>query len=255
MPKKVSLRLEHMTRQKRFIQVNVALIAALGGDGNAAIVLTAIEFWTELEGEARQDGHTWWKANRDKLAEKTGFSPDKIRRLVEKLVQAGALESVQLDAWDRTYSYRIVLTDGEVSAPTSATRLSGSVHLADSPDASGESASSTSGESARWQVANPPDEPLYRGEDGGEGADAPARPPHARPFPHQCRVHQDEENDHPCGACGRTRKRYESWMAEQAEAAARARGQVAAQRCQVDGHEHYPAVNCPGCRADSLAAS
>ena len=69
-----------------------------------AIVLTQIRHWQQFE----DDG--WFKATADKLAEKTGLSPDQCRRAVRYLIDEGAIEKSQPRAkhGDQTCHYRAV---------------------------------------------------------------------------------------------------------------------------------------------------
>jgi hypothetical protein len=69
------------------IVVTPQLIKLLGGDGDAAIVIQQIHHWAQYNGT-----NGWFEASSWDLANLTGFSPDKCRRLVAKLLDAGHVE-------------------------------------------------------------------------------------------------------------------------------------------------------------------
>lgn len=95
------------------IQVTPALIRLLGGDAAAAVVLTRIQWRTQVHGEVR-DGHAWYRASLVELAEDTGLSRDQVNRLVRKLRDKGYVEARALDeiTGDQTLWYRLVFSDG-----------------------------------------------------------------------------------------------------------------------------------------------
>jgi hypothetical protein len=116
-----------------FTMVRAELVRALGGDAGAALVLTRIH-WRLA---ALTDG-AWWRGTLDEIADETGLSRDQVNRSVRKLRLAGHLETSQEHgdgAWDRTLSYRLVLTDSAHVAE-SPQHLAGSpdIHVAESPD-------------------------------------------------------------------------------------------------------------------------
>src|SRR4029077_16204704 len=101
-----------------FTMVRAALVAALGGDAGAALVLTRIHWRLE-----REPGD-WWRGSFAQIAEETGLSPTQVKRTVAKLRDAGHLETIEEHAdgaWDHTLSYRVVLS-GSSQGPNPSDR-------------------------------------------------------------------------------------------------------------------------------------
>jgi hypothetical protein len=91
-----------------FTMVRAELVRALGGDANAALVLTRIHWRLEREPGDR------WRGSFAQIADETGLSPTQVKRTVAKLRDAGHLETIEehMDgAWDHTLSYRVILSD------------------------------------------------------------------------------------------------------------------------------------------------
>lgn len=99
-----------------FIGVRAALVAELDGDAASALVLTRIYFRADANyREAiERDGHWWWRAPLQTIAEETGLTYAAVCRAVTKLLDGGhiAAEKHRLDgSSDQCQSYRIRLLD------------------------------------------------------------------------------------------------------------------------------------------------
>ncbi|GGL76835.1 hypothetical protein GCM10009706_14090 [Curtobacterium citreum] len=112
--------LEHAIARD-FIPLRGALVAELGAA--PAILWQLIWFRTGPDSPAsyEQNGHRWWRANREELSKHSGLTVDQVKRIVSKLEADGALESARHQAGgvtDHTKSYRC-LTD-EIARPIGA---------------------------------------------------------------------------------------------------------------------------------------
>lgn len=107
-----------------FVMVRPRLVRKFGNNANIPLVLGRIQFRCQVM-PVDTDGHQWWKASYGDIAEETGLTADQCRRIVEKLLELEILVcKIDNDrAWDRTRSYRVDFRQ---------------MHLANSPDGSGE---------------------------------------------------------------------------------------------------------------------
>lgn len=99
-----------------FIGVRAALVKALDGDGNRALVLTRIYFradsrWREAHDA---DGAWWWRATYETIATETGLSVDQARRCVKWLIEHGFVHVAKHRVegpYDQTQSLRVALLE------------------------------------------------------------------------------------------------------------------------------------------------
>ena len=100
----------------RIIAVTPALVRALGGKANEAIVLQQLHWWMR-HATAEHDGHRWvWNTYED-WAAMTGLTPKQARTAIGNLVDRGVVVQHAPESWDRTRWYRIDY-DHEVLAPS-----------------------------------------------------------------------------------------------------------------------------------------
>ena len=102
-----------------FIPIRAALVRELGA--MEAIVWQLIYFRTSDRSPHRyeQDGQSWWRANREELAQASGLSSDQIKRVIAKLEKSGhliAAEHRDGGITDRTKSYRCVTDESARSS-------------------------------------------------------------------------------------------------------------------------------------------
>lgn len=108
---------------KDFIGVRAALVAELGNDANAALVLTRIAYRTEGGWhECHQDleGRWWWRATYETLAAETGLTRDQVKRAIRVLLSSEWIEgqTFRLEgAYDRTSSYALPMPDHRANSP------------------------------------------------------------------------------------------------------------------------------------------
>jgi hypothetical protein len=126
-----------------FTTVRSEVIRLLGGNANAAVVLSRINFRANKNyRNAIEDGNGawWWRASTTEIAEETGLTVDQVRFAVKKLVDGGWVtvqKHRKYGSSDHTWSYRIV--DREV---VDEARHADLVNL---PDRSGKSPTSDLG--------------------------------------------------------------------------------------------------------------
>ena len=121
-----------------FIGVRAGLVAALGNDANAALVLTRIAYRTEggWHESHEADGRWWWRATYETLADETGLTRDQVKRALRVLLNAGWIEGrafMHEGAYDRTQSYSITAPDDRADSPDERAG-SPDEDRADSPD-------------------------------------------------------------------------------------------------------------------------
>lgn len=247
---------------KKYVQIGTPLITKLGGDAGAAamaIVVAGIELRIQWNGEARADGHVWWKASIEALADDTGLGYNTVRRSLDKLVARGVLVRQRFHSQrnDQTYSYRLVLSDGEPDT-----------RLPEQPVDNSPSAAPDVQDVSDVQVADVPDVDVAHVPDGdvahvphlptrkrGRGESRPRRPRavddgHAsRPWPEQCLDHQDGYNEKGCFQCGRARTAHQANVERE-----RKIREANRKNCPIEGHTGYVGT-CSNCRADELAAT
>lgn len=102
-----------------FIPLRAALVRELGAP--EAIVWQLIYFRTARQSPHRyeRDGLSWWRANRDELAQASGLSSDQIKRVIAKLEKSGHLDAAEHredGITDRTKSYRCVTDESAQSS-------------------------------------------------------------------------------------------------------------------------------------------
>lgn len=247
---------------KKYVQIGTPLIAKLGGDAGAAamaIVVAGVELRIQWNGEERADGHVWWKSSIEALADDTGLGYNTVRRSLDKLVAKGVLVRERFEARrsDQTYSYRVVLVDGEPDtrlpehpvdkSPSAAPDVPNVLndHLADVPDAD-------LADVPDHHVADVPDLPSSK---KGRRESRPLRPRavddgHAsRPWPEQCVDHQDEYNEKGCFQCGRARTAHQANVERE-----RKIHEANRKRCPIEYHTGFVGT-CSNCRADELAVT
>jgi hypothetical protein len=122
-----------------FIGVRAGLVAALGNDANAALVLTRIAYRTEggwHESHQTSEGRWWWRATYETIADETGLTRDQVKRAVLSLSRLGWIEGMTFrleGPYDRTLSYSMAVPDDRADSPDERAG-SPDVHRADSPD-------------------------------------------------------------------------------------------------------------------------
>lgn len=88
------------------IFIRPAVVKALGGDGNAAILLHQLLFWSQSEMAEERDG--WFFVTSQRLNKDTGLSYDVQERIRRKLVNLGILEQERRGVPAKNY-YRLNL--------------------------------------------------------------------------------------------------------------------------------------------------
>lgn len=122
-----------------FIGVRAGLVAALGNDANAALVLTRISYRTEggwHESHVDDAGRWWWRAGYEVIADETGLTRDQVKRALRTLSNEGWIDSQTFrreGPYDRTLSYSVVVPDDRADSPDERAG-SPDVDRADSPD-------------------------------------------------------------------------------------------------------------------------
>lgn len=247
---------------KKYVQIGVSLLAKLGGDAGAAvmaIVVSAVELRLQWNGETHEDGHVWWRASIQALADDTGLGFNTVRRSLDKLVDKGVLIREKFKSYrgDQTYSYRIVLDDGEPDTRMPEDPVDNPTPDApDVPDVRDAQVADVPDD----DVAHVPDHevahvPLLPTSKKRRGERRPPRPRpvddgHApRPWPEQCDDHQDGYNAKGCFQCGRTRVAYQARLERE-----RKIREANRKPCPIEGHTGYVGT-CSNCRADQLAAT
>lgn len=87
-----------------FTLLRAALVRALGGNANDALVLQRLH-WRCL----RPNSDGWWTGTYAELGEECGLSADQVSRSVRKLREAGHIETQERGtSIDRTLSYRVI---------------------------------------------------------------------------------------------------------------------------------------------------
>lgn len=106
-----------------FIQLRPELVRALGGEPDAAMVLTLIKW--KIDPQYRHvyqhDGYNWWVATLDDLCDRTGMTLSRVRRAMKALTAVGLIvgEKHRLEgAYDHAISYRLGV-DSDADAPGS----------------------------------------------------------------------------------------------------------------------------------------
>lgn len=122
-----------------FIGVRAGLVAALGNDANAALVLTRIAYRTEggwSESHQDSEGGWWWRASYETIANETGLTRDQVKRAVRALIDGkwvdGRMFRIE-GPYDRTMSYALPDTPIGQDRPIEEA-TSPDVDRADSPD-------------------------------------------------------------------------------------------------------------------------
>lgn len=106
----------NLLTQRDFIGVRGSLITACGNDANRAVVLTRIFWRTDANNVAmiEREGHRWWRAKYQTIADETGLTIGQLKRIIPWLVEHGFLETAEhrLDGiTDRTLSLRVLAED------------------------------------------------------------------------------------------------------------------------------------------------
>lgn len=109
-----------------FIMVRAALVRRLGGT-SPAFVWSRIHYRCAEAGYNRVEDPTgrWWSATQAVIAEETGMTLDAVRHAIKGLTDGGYIESKrhqQGGNYDRTRSYRVLLSDPSSGTSPGCTR-------------------------------------------------------------------------------------------------------------------------------------